>query len=221
MAGVKVKLVGDKKKATTARDGPPGMLEEWQARAVGEDGTAEGSVPVPGQPSAPTPCGTGRGFRIHVPARTLSLSCASPTSTPTRPSRRPDDELVVTCRSPRDPALWWPRDPGAQQRYRRWAKLDGDEHSVTTGVCETTLTRAAGERRGENSPTVGGRTRWTGGPSPPGPSRPAAGTRPRRPPDARVTLSETHTANWTAPPRLSVPPTAPPARTPTAPAAGG
>ncbi len=34
-----------------------------------------------------------------------------------------------------DPALWWPRDLGDQNRYEIRAKFDGAEHSVQTGIC--------------------------------------------------------------------------------------
>ncbi|WP_336358340.1 hydrolase [Haloarcula sp. CGMCC 1.6347] len=34
----------------------------------------------------------------------------------------------------RDPSLWWPHDRGDQSRYVLSAKLDDDEHSVTTGL---------------------------------------------------------------------------------------
>jgi hypothetical protein len=37
----------------------------------------------------------------------------------------------------RDPALWWPRELGEQNRYTLRAKLAGQERTVTTGICET------------------------------------------------------------------------------------
>ena len=36
----------------------------------------------------------------------------------------------------RDPALWWPRNYGDQNRYTLRAKLGDSEHSVTTGICD-------------------------------------------------------------------------------------
>ena len=36
----------------------------------------------------------------------------------------------------RDPALWWPRGLGEQNRYTLRAKLDDSELSVTTGICD-------------------------------------------------------------------------------------
>jgi len=36
-----------------------------------------------------------------------------------------------------DPALWWPRDMGEQNRYELTAKLHGTEYSITTGICNT------------------------------------------------------------------------------------
>jgi beta-mannosidase len=38
----------------------------------------------------------------------------------------------------RDPALWWPRELGEQNRYTLRAKLDETEHTVTTGICDVT-----------------------------------------------------------------------------------
>jgi len=37
-----------------------------------------------------------------------------------------------------DPARWWPHELGPQNRYAIRAKLDDDEHTVTTGVVELT-----------------------------------------------------------------------------------
>jgi len=35
-----------------------------------------------------------------------------------------------------DPALWWPRELGEQNRYELRAKFADDEHTVQTGICE-------------------------------------------------------------------------------------
>jgi len=50
----------------------------------------------------------------------------------------------------RDPALWWPRELGRQRRYTLTAKLDGDERSQTTGVCEVAF--ADGQLRVNGEP---------------------------------------------------------------------
>ncbi|MEF8812314.1 MAG: hydrolase [Halovenus sp.] len=266
------------------------MLEEWQARAVGEGGTAERSVAVPGRPSAfagvdavryrtrfPDPrsgddavavlrlAGLYAHATVDVTGQILGSdgpiehdAYFEPLSVPLKPA--PDNELVVTCRSPqdrfgglhdtdmvpdrdavpgiwwdasletaplpcldridvhpeltdggarlhvrtrvltdgplegrltysltpaddgmaagrmerttvtadgagvtvaehtidvRDPALWWPRELGDQQRYTLRAKLDGHEHSVSTGVCETTLVDGQLRVNGEPLPVRG------------------------------------------------------------------
>jgi len=36
----------------------------------------------------------------------------------------------------RDPSLWWPRSMGEQNMYTLRAKLDGDETTITTGLCD-------------------------------------------------------------------------------------
>ncbi len=50
----------------------------------------------------------------------------------------------------RDPALWWPRELGEQNRYTLRAKLGDSEHTVTTGVCE--IARDGGELRVNGEP---------------------------------------------------------------------
>ncbi len=266
------------------------MFEEWQARAVGEDGTADRPVSVPGRPSAFAGADAVR-YRTRFPDprsgddaiailrldglyahATLEVTGQvldgdgpvehdayfEPLSVPFKPA--PENELVVTCRAPgdrfgglhdtdvvpgstavpgiwwdasletaplpcldrvdvqpeltdtgarlyirttvltdgplsdrltyslkpagdgtaagrmerttvtadgpgvtvaehtidvRDPALWWPRELGDQQRYTLRAKLDGHEHSVTTGVCETTLVDGQLRVNGEPLPVRG------------------------------------------------------------------
>jgi len=55
----------------------------------------------------------------------------------------------------RNPALWWPRGLGDQERYALRATLDGDEHTVTTGVCTTTLADGQLRVNGEPFPVRG------------------------------------------------------------------
>lgn len=38
-----------------------------------------------------------------------------------------------------DPSLWWPRELGDQNLYKLRAKLAGTEHTITTGICNTTF----------------------------------------------------------------------------------
>jgi hypothetical protein len=51
-------------------------------------------------------------------------------------ARGPGRTTVEHTIDVRDPALWWPRDLGDQNRYRLRAKLADSERSVTTGICD-------------------------------------------------------------------------------------
>lgn len=54
-----------------------------------------------------------------------------------------------------DPALWWPRELGQQNRYELNAKLDGMEYSVTTGICEISADDGRLEVNGKSVPIRG------------------------------------------------------------------
>ncbi|MFB6142646.1 MAG: hydrolase [Halorientalis sp.] len=54
-----------------------------------------------------------------------------------------------------DPALWWPRDLGPQNRYAVRAKLDGATRSVTTGLCSVTWADGDLRVNGERVPVRG------------------------------------------------------------------
>jgi len=55
----------------------------------------------------------------------------------------------------RDPALWWPRELGAQHRYTVRAKLAGTERTATTGVCTASFEDGALRINGEQVPIRG------------------------------------------------------------------
>ena len=54
-----------------------------------------------------------------------------------------------------DPALWWPREFGQQNRYELRAKLGNVEHSVLTGICEVSFQDGALSVNGESVPIRG------------------------------------------------------------------
>jgi hypothetical protein len=55
----------------------------------------------------------------------------------------------------RDPALWWPRELGEQNRYTLRAKLGETEHSVTTGICDVSFEDGHVVVNGERLPIRG------------------------------------------------------------------
>lgn len=70
-------------------------------------------------------------------------------------ARGPGKTTVEHTVDVHDPALWWPRGYGSQNRYALRAKLADDEHTVTTGICDVQFEDGALLVNGEHVPIRG------------------------------------------------------------------
>ncbi|SDJ19005.1 Glycosyl hydrolases family 2 [Halovenus aranensis] len=115
---------------------------------------------------------TDAGARLHVTATVVSDEALSDRITyslrPAGDSRRsgmmdrervetagPGRERVHHAVEVRDPARWWPRELGEQNRYTLRAKLGDSERTVTTGICEIAREGGALRVNGERVPIRG------------------------------------------------------------------